>query len=144
MPIPHANLASADDRPSAELWRLSAGMRVVNALLCTLLLVSAQTPSTAWATLLWCSYSLGAAYVLWGEASGRATYSVLPCYWIDVAWSVLVLQLFEIGTMMMIVTLVQPVVLASISYSVRHGIMLALFAGLGLLLDRRNEFVSGV
>lgn len=144
MSIAPASLASADDRPSTELRRLSAGMRVVNALLCTLLLVSAQTPSTAWATSLLCSYSLWAAYVLWAEASGRATYPVLPCYWIDVAWSLLVLQFFEIGTMMMIVTLVQPVVLASISYSVRHGIMLALFAGLGLLLDHRNEFVSGV
>jgi signal transduction histidine kinase len=144
MSIPHAILLSGNDRPSVELRRLSAGMRVVNALLCTLLLVSAQTPSTAWATSLLCSYSLWAAYVLWVEASGRARYPVLPCYWIDVAWSLLVLQLFEVGTMMMIVTLVQPVVLASISYSVRHGIMLALFAGVGLLLDRRNEFVSGV
>ena len=70
--MPHAILASADDRPSAELRRLSAGMRVVNALLCTLLLVSAQTPSTAWATSLLCSYSLWSAYVLWAEASGRA------------------------------------------------------------------------
>jgi len=119
-------------------------MRVVNALLCTLLLVSAQTPSTAWALSLLCGYSLWAAYVLWVEASGRAAYPALPCYWIDVAWSVLVLQLFDVGTMMMIVTLVQPVVLASIGYSVRHGIMLALFAGLGLLLDRRNEFMSGL
>lgn len=130
--------------PSAELRRFSAGMRIVNALLCMVLLVSAQAEFDSWALPLLFSYSAWAAYVLWLEASGRARHSALLCYWIDVTWSCLVLQLFDAGTMMMIVTLVQPVVLASIGYGVQQGVRLALFAALGLLLDRRNEFMSGL
>lgn len=130
--------------PSDELRRLSAGMRIVNALLCMVLLISAQAQFDAWGLPLLFGYSGWAAYVLWLEASGRARHSALVCYWVDVAWSCLVLQLFEAGTMMMIVTLVQPVVLASIGYGVRQGVGLALFAALGLLLDSRNEFMSGL
>jgi signal transduction histidine kinase len=137
-------LPSHRSGPSAELRRFSAGMRIVNALLCMVLLISAQSAFDAWALPLLVSYSAWAAYVLWLESRGRARHSALLCYWIDVAWSCLVLQLFDSGTMMMIVTLVQPVVLASIGYGVRHGVRLALFAALGLLLDRHNEFMSGL
>ena len=120
--------------PSSEMRRFSAGIRVIVALLCTLLLLSSETDITTPAAGLLFAYDLWAGWVLWAEASGRSPSCALPHYWIDASWTVLMLQLTSSSTSMLILTFVQPVVLSSIGYGVRHGVLLALYAAAGATL----------
>ena len=115
------SVSSAHTGPSAEMRRFSAGIRVVTALLCTTLLVAADEhvgPLPIGVLLAYCAWS---GWLLWTEASEHASVAGLWPYWIDVVWSCLTIKLFSAGTMMMIVTLVHPVVLASIGYGVMHA-----------------------
>lgn len=122
--------------PSAEMRRFAAGMRAITALLCTLLLLNGEPHISPWALTMLLTYALWAASVMWLESSGRAYGNLLPYFAVDVAWASLTLQLVDSGSLMLVVTLVQPVVLASIGYGVGPGVMLALLGAAGLLLDR--------
>jgi len=120
---------------SAEMRRFSAGIRAIVALLCTLLLVPGEKPLSTLAIIVLLGYDLWSGYVLWAEASARRLPPALLRYWIDATWTVLMLQLTSSGTGMLVLTFVQPVVLASIGHGVRHGVTLALYAALGLIVD---------
>jgi signal transduction histidine kinase len=128
--------------PSVEMRRFSAGMRLLVALLCTLLLATAEPTWWPWSFAVLLGYGLWAAYVLFRVAAGRERPHVLLCYWIDVAWSIATLHLFSAGTLLMTLTLVQPVVLASIGIGVRHGLALATVAALGLLTGRSGPMAG--
>ena len=128
--------------PSLEMRRFSAGIRAIVALLCTLLLIVGETGINGAAVTVLLAYDLWACYVIWSEASGRALRRPLLLFWIDVAWTVAILRLTTTGTMMMVVTLVQPVVLTSIGFGVRQGVMLALFAAGGMLLDAGSTYLT--
>lgn len=132
------------DGPSPEMRRFSAGIRVINAMLCTLLLFSSDPRLGATAAVLLAVYDLWAAFVLWNEASGHPGRAGWSCYWVDVAWTGAVLQLTSSDASMMIFTLVQPVVLTSIGYGVRRGFALALFAALAIMLDLRDPAVRAL
>ena len=132
---------TADKGPSGEMRRFSAGIRVVTALLCTVLLgaSSEQVQPAALGVLL--SYCVWSGSLLWMEATEHSRLTGLWPYWIDVIWSCLIMKLFSAGTMMMVVTLVHPVVLASIGFGVGAGVVLALFAAMGLLYDSSSELM---
>lgn len=119
--------------------RFFAGMRAIVAMLCTLLLLGfAQPPGPLVATVL-LSYGTWSAYVLWNEATGRPLGHTLVQYWIDVGWTAAMLLLTSPSNNdMFVLTLVQPVVLASIGYGVRRGVQLALFAAVAVIVDRDN------
>ncbi len=145
-PLPPTPLAAGavSGGPSAEMRRFSAGMRAIMAMLCTLLLFGgARPPGTAAAAVL-LAYGIWAAYVLWTEASGRRERHTVLDYWIDVAWSAATLHLTAAATDMLVLTLVQPVVMASIGYGVRRGLQLALFAALGVIVDFSNPVIQSL
>jgi len=130
-----------------EMRRFSAGMRVITALLCTALFFTLDAALNFRALGVMVVYSIWSAWLLWVEASGRTRYSALWTYWIDVAWSCLIMKLWSIGAMMMVFTLVHPVVLATIGYGIGQGLLLAFFAlliTLGLLIDNGSEFMRGL
>ena len=130
-----------------EMRRFSAGMRVITALLCTALFFTLDAALDLRALGVMVVYSIWSAWLLWVEASGRTRHSALWTYWIDVAWSCLIMKLWSIGAMMMVFTLVHPVVLATIGYGIGQGLLLALFAlllTLGLLIDNGSEFMRGL
>jgi signal transduction histidine kinase len=120
--------------------RFAAGMRAVVAMLCTLLLFgSHQAPGAAAAAVL-LGYGMWSALVLWREASVRPLAHAPLHYWVDVAWTGAMLHLTTGFTPMFVLTLVQPVVIASIGYGVRHGVQLAAFAALTVALDTDGAF----
>jgi signal transduction histidine kinase len=134
--------ATAGKGPSAEMRRFSAGIRVVTALLCTVMLLANEEYVGLGALSVLMLYCAWSAYLLWIEASEKSrTVGVWP-YWVDVIWSCLTIKLFAAGTMMMIITLVHPVVLASIGFGVGPGLVLAIAAALGLLYDGSNELMK--
>ena len=128
-----AEFRPAGAGPSAEMRRFSAGMRAVTALLCTSLLVEHGSVLGQPLILVLLAYSLWSAVLLWLEQEGSNAWIRLWPYWIDVAWAVVVVKLTVGSTPMMIVTLVHPVVLATIGYGFRHGLSLGLTASLGLV-----------
>lgn len=130
-----------------EMRRFSAGMRVITALLCTALFFALEADLDFRALGVMVAYGMWSAWLLWIEASGRARYSALWSYWIDVAWSCLIMKLWSAGAMMMVITLVHPVVLATIGYGVGQGLLLALFAALtttGLLIENSSALLRGL
>ena len=130
--------------PSTEMRRFSAGMRVIMAMLCTLLLFGgAQAPGAAAAGLL-LAYGLWAGNILWAEANGRPQVRSMLPYWVDVTWSATMLQITASAADMLLITLVQPVVLASIGYGVRNGLQLAVYAALAVLLDFGDPLIPAL
>lgn len=131
-----ASMPSSDPGPSVEMRRCSAGVRVVTALLCSVLLISSEpniAPLPAWLLL---AYNAWAGWLLWSEARERPLVPSLLAYWIDVVWTCAMMKLFSVGAMtMMIVTLIHPVVLTTIGYGVGHGVLLSMVAAAGMLLD---------
>ncbi len=125
---------SAWSGTSSEMRRFSAGMRVIVVLLCALLLFGAGRPTYAAAIVL-LAYGIWAARVLWVEAIGQSQSNALLNYWIDAAWTAAMLQLAPSATNMLVLTLVQPVVLASIGFGVRRGVQLAVFGALAVVAD---------
>ena len=116
-------------------------MRAIVAMLCTVLLMSSAAPAGITAVAVLLIYDLWAGLVLWSEASGKPLAWPLLQYWIDISWTGLVLQLTGSSANMLILTMVQPVVLASISYTVGHGLALAVYAALWMLIqiDPRHD-----
>ena len=139
-----AESPTPDAGPSMEMRRFTAGIRVVTALLCTVLLIAIEPHISPWAVSVLLTYCLWSGWVLWIEASGRARRTALWSYWIDVAWSCLTMKLVTAGTMMMVITLVHPVVVVSIGYGVSQGVLLAVLAAVGLLLDVNSELIRGL
>jgi len=128
-----ANDEAAGGGPSAEMRRFSAGIRVVTALLCTIMLLVPTPQVDIWpvgALMLYCAWS---AYLLWIEATEQSHVVGLGPYWIDVLWSCVTMKLFVASGQMMIITLVHPVVLATIGFGIGPGVILALFGSAGLL-----------
>ncbi|MEP6872789.1 MAG: histidine kinase [Burkholderiales bacterium] len=136
-----ASASQAHGGPSGEMRRFSAGIRVVTALLCTTLLIVNEERLAIVPVALLLVYCAWAGWLLWMEATERATVIGLWPYWIDVAWSCVTMKLFTAGTTMMIVTLVHPVVLASIGYGVSRGVLIAFAAAVGLLFDSSSELM---
>ena len=130
--------------PSAEMRRFSAGMRAVVVILCTLLLFGGARPPGPVAAVVLLVYGVWSAHVLWTEATGRRYGHSVLHYWIDVTWAAVTLQLTATAADMLVLTLVQPVVLASIGYGVRRGLELALFGALGVLVDFSNPLVQSL
>lgn len=129
-----------------EIRRFSAGMRLITALLCTALLFALEATLDFRVLGVMVVYGMWSAWLLWIEANGRARYSALWSYWIDVAWSCLTMKLWSGGAMMMVITLVHPVVLVTIGFGVGQGLLLALVATLitiGTLIDNSNAFTQG-
>ena len=124
--------------------RFTAGIRVITALLCTVLLIAKEPSLGALPLSVLLAYCLWAAWVLWTEANGRGRGSALWTYWIDVAWSCLTMKLLSSGTMMMVLTLVHPVVVVSIGYGVKQGMLLALLAALGMLFDVKSDLIRSL
>jgi signal transduction histidine kinase len=128
-----ANDEAAGGGPSAEMRRFSAGIRVVTALLCTIMLLVPTPQVGLWpvgALMIYCAWS---AYLLWIEATEQSHVVGLGPYWIDVLWSCVTMKLFVASGQMMIITLVHPVVLATIGFGIGPGVILALFGSAGLL-----------
>ena len=130
--------------PSGEMRRFIAGIRVVTALLCTVLLIASEAHISVWAISILLAYCLWSGWVLWVEASGRSHHTTLWPYWIDVAWACVTMKLLTVGTMMLIITLVHPVVVVSIGYGVANGVLLALLAAAGLLFDINGDLARSL
>lgn len=128
--------------PSAEMRRFSAGMRAIVAVLCTLLLFGGAPLLSPAVAVLLLVYGIWSAHVLWTEATGRRFGHSVVDYWIDVTWAAVTLQLTATAPDMLVLTLVQPVVLASIGYGARRGLELAMFGALGVLLDFSNPLLQ--
>lgn len=130
--------------PSAEMRRFSAGIRLVTALLCTVLLLIIEVQMAGTALMILLAYGMWSAWLLWREATGQAHRAPVWHYWIDVAWALATMKFVAAGTPMLTVTLVHPVVLASIGFGVPHGLLLALFAAGGLVSEVRGDLMQAV
>ena len=140
-----AEFRPAGAGPSTEIRRFSAGMRAVTALLCTSLLFEQASALGQDLIAVLVAYCLWSAVLIWLEREGSNTWIRLWPYWIDVAWAVVVAKLTVGSTSMMIVTLVHPVVLATIGYGSRHGVALGLAACVGLVTaDATESTMSGL
>ena len=123
--------------------RFFAGMRAIVAMLATVLLFGGAHQPGALAAAVLLAYGTWAAYILWYEASGRPLGHTLVQYWVDVGWTAAMLLLTPASNHdMFVLTLVQPVVLASIGYGVRRGVQLALFAALAVAFSRDNPWAQ--
>lgn len=127
---------------SLEVRRFSAGIRAIVALLCCLLIGIDEPPAGALTLSVLLAYVLWAGYLVRAEAANRPVRPRLLLFWIDVAWSAAVAHLSPEATMMMTLTLVQPVVLTSIGMGVRHGVVLAVFAAGGMLINSVSLFIA--
>jgi signal transduction histidine kinase len=128
---------------SGEMRRFTAGIRVVTALLCSVLLAANEAKLNNAVVLVLVLYCLWAGWVLWVEAHGRARHSALWNYWVDVAWACITMKLLVTSAMILVITLVHPVVIASIGYGVKQGVLLAVFAAAGLLASSASSGASG-
>jgi signal transduction histidine kinase len=120
---------------SVEMRRCSAGVRVVTALMCSVLLINSEPHVASTSSYVMLAYNAWSGWLLWSEARERPLVSGLLAYWVDVAWACTMMQLFSAGVMaMMFVTLIHPVVLTTIGYGVGHGVLLSAVAAAGMLL----------
>lgn len=113
-------------------------MRAVVAMLVALMLLGANGLHSIGLTVTLLGYALWAGWVLWTEASGRAHGPRAWHFVLDVLWTGALQQLTDDAPQMLTLTLVQPVVLASIGYGVRRGVQLALLAVVMVLADLAN------
>lgn len=133
-----------DTGPSTEMRRFTAGIRVVTASLCTVLLAAGSTPIGTLAMVVLLGYCIWAGCVLWLEATGHVRGSAIWFYWVDVVWAIVAMKLVDSGTTMLIVTLVNPVVVVTIGYGLAAGLLLALVAAAGILFADGNFLVQGL
>ncbi len=140
-----AETHASRNRPSAELRRFSSAVRFVTAvLIAVMLLAHDETAGTGFVVIpLVLAYALWSAWLLAGEANNRARPTALWLYWVDVAWASICLLLVSGGTRMLIIAMVPPVMLASIGFGGLQGVLLALFAALGVLLDSNGDAMPG-
>jgi signal transduction histidine kinase len=127
---------------SGEIRRFGAGIRVIVALMTSLLLVFSAPPISAATLAALLAYDVWAGAVLWLEARARTPRWPLLNYWIDGLWAVALIHLTGASSTMLVLTLVNPVVLASIGHGARRGVELALFAALGLLAQTASGFMA--
>jgi len=114
------------------LSRFAASLRVVVAMLTTLLLNQTAALPGAPALLL-LAYDLWAAWLLWLALKGdRQRLSHLG---IDVVWAIGMLQLTSGADNLLVLTLLQPVLVASIAFGATAGLCLTAVATLVLVLD---------
>lgn len=114
--------------------RFAAGLRCIVAALCGALLAAGDAPLPAALLATVVVYGLWVGLVLLAQARGQPLAQPLLLYWIDIAWSGLLLQLSDANDSLAVVTMVLPVVMVSIGCSVRHGLGLSVFAALCVLL----------
>ena len=113
----------------------AAGMRASVAILCTLVILALELKLNISTVAILFAYIAWSLIVLYREANGRTPRQQLLHYWVDVVWSVAILGTTSESSTMMVLTLVQPVILASIGFGSRHGVALALFAIVDLLRE---------
>lgn len=140
------DLAASKPGPPAEIRRFWAGMRIVIALLVATLMFSSERDIAGRALAVMSLYFTWSAWLLWVEANDQSPFSALWTYWIDVAWSCLMMAFWREGAMMLTLTLVYPVVLNTIGFGIRHGLLLALMATVGMILGdgKHLNIVSGL
>lgn len=128
------DIAASKRGPPAEVRRFWAGMRVVIALLVATLMFSSDNGIEGRALTVMGLYFTWSAWLLWVEANEQSPFGTLWTYWIDVAWSCLMMAFWREGAMMLTLALVYPVVLNTIGFGIRHGLLLALMATVGMIL----------
>ncbi len=114
------------------LSRFAASLRVVVAMLTTLLLIQASALPGPPALLL-LAYDLWAAWLLWLALKGDRQH--LAHLGIDVVWAIGMLQLTSGTDSLLVLTLLQPVLVASITFGAAAGLCLTGVATLVLVLD---------
>lgn len=114
------------------LSRFAASLRVVVAMLTTLLLNQASDLPGA-PVLLLLAYDLWAAWLLWLALKGDRQH--LAHLGIDVVWAIGMLQLSSGADGLLVLTLLQPVLVASIAFGATAGLCLTAIATLVLVLD---------
>ncbi len=120
---------------NAEVRRFAAGIRLITAMLVmVLILTKHEIPGLPVLALL-LAYASWSAWLLWGEANVLPRATGLWLYWVDVAWACACMQLVHGGTDLLVMTLVMPIVLASIGFGARNGLLLAIAAAAGTALD---------
>lgn len=132
------NLANG---PSGEMRRFASGIRAITSALASVMLMSRSESLGASVGIILFAYCAWSAYALWSEARGHSFGSSIWAYCLDVAWSCAMLRLLDIGTMMLVLSLVNPIVIVSIGYGVRRGLALAIVAACGIALDSSNYLV---
>lgn len=119
-----------DGGVASALRRFSAGLRAI------IVMLVAQELATqdvrAWAIWLLLPYAMWAGALLLAEARGRPIARPALHLWLDVAWSVTMMHGAAQAVDMLALTLILPVVMASVLNGARHGVLLACFAALGL------------
>ncbi|MGY0195916.1 sensor histidine kinase [Leptothrix sp. BB-4] len=118
---------------SFEMQRFSDGIRVVIALLCTVLLLGAERAPQPAALLLLMVYDLWAGVLLWARARRLRVGPTLLHFWLDAAWSCAMLQATDGASQMLILTLVHPTVLVSVGWGSRQAVLLAVAAASAVL-----------
>ncbi len=118
---------------SFEMQRFSDGIRVVIALLCTVLLLGAEKSPQPAALLLLMVYDAWAGVLLWARARRLRVGPTLLHFWIDAAWSCAMLQATDGASQMLILTLVHPTVLVSVGWGARQAVLLAVAAASAVL-----------
>ena len=121
---------------TAEVRRFASGIRLITALLVTLLILTDhQHRATHPISALLLAYAVWSAWLLWGEANSAPRSSGVWLYWVDVAWACSCMHFSAGNTELLVMTFVMPIVLASIGFGARNGLPLALAAAAGTLLD---------
>lgn len=118
-------------------------MRIVIALLVATLMFSSNQDIEGKALTVMGLYFTWSAWLLWVEANDQSHLSALWTYWIDVAWSCLMMAFWREGAMMLTLALVYPVVLNTIGFGIRHGLLLALMATVGMILGNGKQLTIG-
>lgn len=126
--------------------RFAAGMRAIVAMLVATVLLGSKGVAGLALTGTLLAYVLWSGWVLWAEASGRARGPAPWHHALDVVWTGTLMQLTDAVPYMLTLTLVQPVVLASIGYGVPRGVQLALLAVAAVAADlvQRHPRPSGI
>ena len=110
------------------LWRFSASVRALAALLISLALLLSSTSATSPSAVILLAYNVWAGLLLWQTIQHGVHRARLWHYWIDVLWSLSMLQHTTVHHLLVTITLLHPVVMASVAYRVRDGVSLALCA----------------
>lgn len=140
MPRARPDAAGADDpvalghRPSPELRRVLANIRVVIALVATIESVALSVLGQPPVSLALLGYTAYAGWLAWLEASGRRAPLSRLTSWIDALWILLIAQLAAAPGSLFMLLLLFPVLFASLSFGVLSGMLVSAFAAFGALL----------
>lgn len=117
---------------SFEMQRFSDGIRVVIAMLCTVLLVSADPRPGPVGLSLLIAYDLWAGLLLWGRSRSMRLGPPGLHLWLDAAWACAMLHVIPGANAMLILTLVHPTVLISVGQGPRQGVLMAVASALAI------------